>query len=135
MGAPIPDDARLKGPFKPMRFEAVVEDCIVGQGEIPQDLAGGFYRVGPTWKRPSKQGSTALLSMDGMVQGLVFEDGKAHFRNRWIRTPKYVLEDDHGKGMFEYTDGDFGDYRSWGHAQVRRDRYTEGVPHGTNNVN
>ena len=135
MGAPIPDDVRLKGPFKPMRFEAVVEDCIVSQGEIPDDLAGGFYRVGPTWKRPSKQGSSSLLSMDGMVQALVFEDGKATFRNRWIRTPKYQLEAAHGRGMFDYSDGDFNDYRSWGYGEVRRDQYTGGVPQGTNNVN
>ncbi len=135
MGAPVPNDARLKGPFKPMRFEAVVDDCIVSDGEIPQDLAGGFYRVGPTWKRPSKQGTNALLSMDGMVQALVFEDGKAHFRNRWIQTPKYQLEQQHGKGMFQYTDGGFGDYRSWGYGDVERDEYTSGVPQGTNNVN
>ena len=42
MGAPVPDDVRLKGPFQPMRFEATVEDCIVAEGEVPKDLAGGF---------------------------------------------------------------------------------------------
>lgn len=135
MGAPIPKDARLKGPFKPMRFEATVEDCIVSHGEIPQDLAGGFYRVGPTWKRPTKQKTNALLSMDGMVQGLTFADGKAEFRNRWIRTPKYQLEEKHGRGMFEWEDGGFGDYRSWGYGDVKRDEHTTGVPQGTNNVN
>ena len=57
MGAPVPNDARLKGPFKPMRFEATVEDCVVSHGEIPKELHGGFYRVGPTWKRPTLQGS------------------------------------------------------------------------------
>src|SRR5205807_2457750 len=46
----------LRGPFKPMRFEATVEDCIVSHGEIPADLNGGFYRNGPTWRRPSRQG-------------------------------------------------------------------------------
>ena len=45
----------LRGPFKPMRFEATVEDCIVTHGEIPVDLNGGFYRNGPTWRRPSRQ--------------------------------------------------------------------------------
>jgi carotenoid cleavage dioxygenase-like enzyme len=52
MGIQLPDDVRLKGVFKPMRFEATVEDCIVTYGEIPKDLTGGFYRNGPTWKRP-----------------------------------------------------------------------------------
>ena len=69
----LPTENSLRGPFQPMRFEATVDECIVTHGEIPEDLAGGFYRVGPTWKRPTKQGTNPLLSMDGMVQALVFE--------------------------------------------------------------
>ena len=34
---PIPNDIRLTGPLKPMRFEVDIEDCIV-QGEIPRTL-------------------------------------------------------------------------------------------------
>lgn len=75
MGYPIPKDTRLKGPFQPMRFEATVEECIVSHGEIPKELTGGFYRTGPTWKRPTKQGTNGLLSIDGMVQGITFENG------------------------------------------------------------
>ena len=30
----------LVGPFKPMRFEATVEDCIVTEGAIPRELNG-----------------------------------------------------------------------------------------------
>ncbi|TAM63331.1 MAG: hypothetical protein EPN51_27615, partial [Mycobacterium sp.] len=44
MGYTIPETVTTKGPFQPMRFEATVEECIVTHGEIPQDLAGGFYR-------------------------------------------------------------------------------------------
>jgi carotenoid cleavage dioxygenase-like enzyme len=136
MGYPIPAGTQFMGPFAPMRFEATVEECIVTHGEIPKDLAGGFYRTGPTWKRPPKDGQAdALLAMDGMVQGLVFDNGRADFRNRWIKTPKYMLEQQHGKGMFEWTDGTFRDYRSFGLGDVCRDRYTTGVSQGTNNVN
>lgn len=135
MGAPVPKDARLKGPFKPMRFEATVEDCVVSHGEIPKDLCGGFYRVGPTWKRPTAQGTNGLLSMDGMVQGLVFENGRADFRNRWVRTPKYLLEEKHGRGMFEWSDGAWQDWRNFGWGDVRRDRHNRGIPQGTNNIN
>src|SRR4030095_15718655 len=93
MGYPLPKETALKGPFQPMRFEATVEECIVSHGEIPKELSGGFYRTGPTWKRPFKDGqANALLAMDGMVQGLVIDNGRADFRNRWIRTPKYNLE-------------------------------------------
>jgi carotenoid cleavage dioxygenase-like enzyme len=135
MGVRLPDDVRLKGVFKPMRFEATVEDCIVTHGEIPKDLTGGFYRNGPTWKRPTAQGTIGLLGIDGMVQGLIFENGRADFRNRWIRTPKYVLEDLHGRGLFEWSDGDFGDWRTWGYANAPANQYTRGVPQGSNNVN
>lgn len=135
MGYPIPKDTRLKGPFQPMRFEATIEECIVSHGEIPKEIAGGFYRTGPTWKRPTKQGTNGLLSIDGMVQGITFENGRADFRNRWIRTPKYQLEERHGKGMFSWTDGCWDDWRNFGLGDVERDRFTTGIPQGTNNVN
>jgi carotenoid cleavage dioxygenase-like enzyme len=135
MGYSLPKDARLKGPFQPMRFEATVDECIVTHGEIPKDLSGGFYRTGPTWKRPTRQGTNGLLGMDGMVQALILDNGRADYRNRWIRTPKYLLEEQHGRGMFEWTDGDWADWRTYGYGDVQRDCYTTGVPQGTNNVN
>ncbi|WP_067671575.1 carotenoid oxygenase family protein [Nocardia miyunensis] len=135
MGYPIPDETSLRGPFRPMRFEATIEECIVTEGEIPKDLAGGFYRAGPTWKRPTRQGNNPVLGMDGMIQGLVFENGRADFRNRWVRTPKYLLEEKYQRGMFELSDGDFRDWRDFGWGCVRRDQYNQGVPQGTNNVN
>ncbi|MGV9868754.1 carotenoid oxygenase family protein, partial [Rhodococcus koreensis] len=67
MGYPLPKGNSLRGPFQPMRFEATVEECIVTHGEIPKELAGGFYRAGPTWRRPTRQGNNPLISMDGMV--------------------------------------------------------------------
>ncbi|GAA4491474.1 carotenoid oxygenase family protein [Rhodococcus olei] len=135
MSYSIPNDTRLKGPFQPMRFEATIDECVVSYGEIPKEIAGGFYRTGPTWKRPAAQGTNGLLSMDGMVQGLVLENGRADFKNRWIRTPKYELEERHGRGMFRWTDGDWDDWRNFGLGDVARDACNQGVPQGTNNVN
>src|SRR5438874_8344744 len=135
MSYAIPDDTRLKGVFTPMRFEATVEDCIVTEGEIPADIAGGFYRTGPAWKRPSQDGRCGMINIDGMVQGLVLENGRAHFRNRWIRTPKYLLEEQLGRGMFALTDG-FDDWRNWGWGDVvERNQYNAATPQGTNWVN
>ncbi|HEX9831491.1 MAG TPA: carotenoid oxygenase family protein [Mycobacterium sp.] len=135
MSYAIPDSVTTKGPFAPMRFEATVEECIVTHGEIPKDLAGGIYRTGPCWKRPFVQGGTPLLAMDGMVQGLVFENGRADFRNRWIRTPKYLLEEKYGRSMFEYSDGGFGDYRDYGYGTVKRTPENAHTPQGTNFIN
>jgi carotenoid cleavage dioxygenase len=135
MGYPLPHETALKGPFAPMRFEATVEECIVSQGEIPRDLSGGYYRCGPTWKRPTKQGSNALVSMDGMVQAIVFDNGRADFRNRWVRTPKYLLEEKHRRGMFAWTDGAFGDWRDFAYGDVQRDSFNCHTPQGTSNIN
>jgi carotenoid cleavage dioxygenase len=118
-----------------MRFEATVEECVVSQGEIPRELSGGFYRTGPTWKRPTQQGTNPLLSMDGMVQGLVLDNGRADFRNRWIRTPKYLLEERNQRGMFAWTDGGFHDWRDFAYGDVERNRFNRHTPQGTNNIN
>ncbi|MBV8929906.1 MAG: carotenoid oxygenase family protein [Mycobacteriaceae bacterium] len=131
----IPNSAVLSGAFRPMRFEATVEDCATTFGEIPKELSGGFYRVGPTFKRPTRQGGNGLLAMDGMVQGLIFDNGRADFRNRWIRTPKYLLEERHGRAMFCWTDGEWNDWRNIGFGQAVRDAFTRGIPQGANNIN
>ncbi|WP_197747385.1 carotenoid oxygenase family protein [Mycobacterium florentinum] len=125
----------LRGPMTPMRFEATVEDCAVSYGQIPRELNGGFYRNGPTWKRPSRQGIDTPYSMDGMIQGLVFRDGRADFRNRWTRTPKFRAEEIAGRALFEWSDGHFGDWRAWALGEVERNEYTRGIPQGTNAVN
>ncbi|MHB8694353.1 MAG: carotenoid oxygenase family protein [Solirubrobacteraceae bacterium] len=135
MSNTIPEKMWLMGPMKPMRFEANVDDCVVSDGEIPVEINGGFYRVGGTWKRPTVQGLTGAFTLDGMVQALVFREGRVDFRNRWIRTPKYLAEERAGRAVFEWTDGAFGDWRAYGWGEVIRNEYTHGVPQGTNNVN
>lgn len=135
MAPPYPQKMWLMGPLTPMRFEADVEDCIVTEGEVPKDLNGGFYRVGGTWKRPTRQGLVGPFTQDGMVQALTFREGRVDFKNRWIRTPKYLAEDRAGEALFDWTDGAFDDWRAFGWGEVIRNERTNGVPQGTNNVN
>lgn len=91
---------QFTGSMKPRRFKAAVQDCIV-EGEIPVDLTGGFYRCGPTWTRATVQSIASFSSHDGIVQGLIFENGKVNCLNRWVPSPKYLLEDKHDKALFE----------------------------------
>ena len=84
---------------------------------------------------PDASGIIGPFTLDGMVQALTFRDGRVDFRNRWIRTPKYVAEERAGRALFEWADGDFGDWRSFGWGEVARDEFTRGVPQGTNNIN
>ncbi len=55
--------------------------------------------------------------------------------HRWIQTPKYQLEQKHDRGMFEWEDDRFHDYRTWGYAKAKRDEFTTGIPQGTPNIN
>ena len=136
MGYPLPQEARLTGPFQPMRFEATVDECIVTHGEIPKDLAGGFYRVGPTWKRPTKQGTNGLLGMDGMVQA-------SRLRERARRLPEPLDPDAEvptrgaarPRACSSGPTAGWHDWRDYGYGDVKRDQYTCGVSQGTNNIN
>jgi carotenoid cleavage dioxygenase-like enzyme len=49
------DHPYLSGHHEPVRFEASAPDLIV-EGEIPDDLAGVFYRNGPEPLYPTRTG-------------------------------------------------------------------------------
>ena len=135
MAPRYPEKMWLMGPLTPMRFEATVDDCIVTEGEDPRFAQ---WRLLSRWRHmeaPDASGIIGPFTLDGMVQALTFRDGRVDFRNRWIRTPKYVAEERAGRALFEWADGDFGDWRSFGWGEVARDEFTRGVPQGTNNIN
>ena len=61
-------------------------------GEIPTDLRGTFFRNGPGRQRIGGEKYGHWFDGDGMLCSFSFNDGKAHFRNRYVRTPKYIDE-------------------------------------------
>lgn len=123
-----------RGVFWPMAFEAHVAECRV-IGEIPRDIFGGFYRNGPTQKYPARQGNETVFTTDGMVQGLILQDGKASFRNRWVRTPKFCAEERARQALFEWVDCNANDWTAFGLGDIIRNRFTEGLSHSTAMVN
>jgi len=131
--ASVPNVPNASGVNTPMRFEAVVEECIV-DGEVPADLNGGYYINGTTWQRPTLQGTNAFKSRNGMVQAYIFKEGKVSYRNRFTRTPKYLLEERLGRSVFEYHDA-FGDWRDTCVLPKRGNRLTDGVPEGGASTN
>ncbi|GAA5210766.1 carotenoid oxygenase family protein [Streptomyces thinghirensis] len=96
----FPDLPMYAGFQRPGRFEADVRDIEVVQGAIPHDLDGAFYRVGPDPQFPPLLGTDIPLNGDGMVSMFRFENGRAHFRNRWVRTPKFIAEREAGEPLF-----------------------------------
>jgi carotenoid cleavage dioxygenase-like enzyme len=134
MAQPLPETPLLQGPMAPWPMEGDIADAFVTQGEIPRDLNGALYRIGPNVKRRSARGTYGFHHGDGMVHALYLRDGKASYRNRWVRTPKLALEDKHDRALFEWED-DFPDWRSLGWAHVVRNALTDGVPAGVANTN
>ena len=71
-------------------------------GELPRELNGTLYRNGPN-PQFEAPGSHWFLG-DGMLHAFHLENGRASYRNRWVRTPKWQAEHDAGRALF----GGFG---------------------------
>jgi carotenoid cleavage dioxygenase-like enzyme len=103
MATPYPNDPLLRGPFEPIRFEADCADLVV-DGELPADLAGTLYRIGPN-PQDAPRGRYNPLQGDGMVHAFRIDGGRVAYRNRWVRTQQWTLERAAGRALFA-TSGD-----------------------------
>src|SRR3954471_7206706 len=79
----------LAGNYAPVRSEDDFELTVTG--ELPAGLNGALYRTGPN-PQFNPAGPHHWFMGDGMVHGFFIEDGKAKYRNRWVRTPKWEAE-------------------------------------------
>ncbi|MCG8673224.1 MAG: carotenoid oxygenase family protein [Pseudomonadales bacterium] len=66
--------------------------CDTIEGKIPKDLSGTFFRNGPGRMSVGNDQFGHWFDGDGMVSAITFHDGKVHYKNRFVRTPKYVKE-------------------------------------------
>lgn len=82
----------LLGPYAPVDTEIESSDLEV-IGKIPSDLNGLYVRNGPNPRMPTV-GRYHWFDGDGMLHGVYFENGKASYRNRWIRTEGLQAEED-----------------------------------------
>jgi all-trans-8'-apo-beta-carotenal 15,15'-oxygenase len=70
------------------------------EGNIPRDLRGSLYRNGPGLFERGGLRKPHLLDGDGLVQRLSFADGRARYQNAFVRTPKFVAEEEAGAFRF-----------------------------------
>lgn len=92
----------LAGNFAPVRSEDDFDLTV--KGEIPADLRGALFRIGPNPQFEPRDTNHHWFAGDGMVHGFYVADGKVSYRNRYVRTPKWELENEHGRSLF----GTFG---------------------------
>jgi len=93
----------LSGNFGPIRSEDDFADLKI-VGEIPKDLAGAFFRNGPNPQFAPRDNFHHWFAGDGMIHGFTVQDGKVRYRNRYVRTPKWTLENKAGHALY----GTFG---------------------------
>ena len=81
------------------------------EGEIPVELHGTFFRNGPGLLDINGQHYHHPFDGDGMICAIAFDNGRAHFRNRFVRTEGFVAEQEAGKILYR---GVFGTQKPGG---------------------
>ncbi len=83
------------GPWRPQTTEWDADDLTVVEGEIPRDLDGVYLRNTENPLHPALK-FYHPFDGDGMVHVVGFRDGKAFYRNRFIRTDGFAEENEAG---------------------------------------
>ncbi len=96
------DNPFLRGYYAPVNTESDAAHLQIS-GEMPKALCGTLYRNGPN-PQFATRGAYHWFSGDGMIHAFHIENGRASYKNRWVRTPKWQMEHDEGEGM----SGSFG---------------------------
>src|SRR5579863_2924142 len=84
--------------YEPIRMECDSAHLIV-EGEVPKELDGTFYRIGPN-PQFEPRGIYNPLNGDGMVHAFRLHQGRVSYRNRWVRTQQWTLERAAGRALF-----------------------------------
>ncbi len=92
------DHPYLHGLFAPTSREYGAEDLEV-EGELPADLYGAYVMNGPS-QRFTPVNRYHYYDGDAMLRAIYFRDGRASFRQRWIRNEAFVVEDIAGKNIW-----------------------------------
>jgi carotenoid cleavage dioxygenase len=101
-GANSPDEKdvprSMRRPAGLYRVEADVRDCEV-DGEIPADLNGAFYRVGPDAQYPLDPRNIPFDG-EGHVSMFRIKDGRVDYRSRYVKNERYLAQDKAGRALF-----------------------------------
>jgi all-trans-8'-apo-beta-carotenal 15,15'-oxygenase len=93
---------------QPNEYEYWIDDV---EGEIPSSLQGTLFRNGPGLLEVNEQRIHHPFDGDGMICAIAFDKGRAHFRNRFVRTEGYLKEQKAGKILYR---GVFGTQKPGG---------------------
>lgn len=96
-------------------YESLREECDYYidevEGQIPPALEGTLFRNGPGLLDVNGQPIHHPFDGDGMIVKVAFKNGRAHFRNRFVRTQSFLEEQAAGKILYR---GVFGTQKPGG---------------------
>ncbi|HEY9650685.1 MAG TPA: carotenoid oxygenase family protein [Coleofasciculaceae cyanobacterium] len=93
---------------QPNEYDYWIDDV---EGQIPAGLQGTLFRNGPGLLDINGQRLHHPFDGDGMISAITIKDGRAHFRNRFVRTEGFVKEQAAGKILYR---GVFGTQKPGG---------------------
>jgi len=93
---------------QPNEYDYWIEDI---EGEIPPALNGTLFRNGPGLLDVHGQPLHHPFDGDGMICAIAFDQGRAYFRNRFVRTEGFLKEQEAGKMLYR---GVFGTQKPGG---------------------
>jgi carotenoid cleavage dioxygenase len=95
------DNAYLNGNFSPIIKEEEFKDLKI-EGSIPPALNGRMLiRTGPNPRfKPRDMKYYHWFDGDGMMNAFYFEDGKVRYKNKYVETKKWLLENEAGEALF-----------------------------------
>ncbi len=70
-------------------------------GELPRNLCGTLYRNGPNPQFIPISPHHHWFGGDGMIHAFTIGDGRVRYRNRWVRTPKWLRENAAGRPLID----------------------------------
>ena len=83
------------GPWRPQTTELRADDLVAVEGEIPADLDGLYLRNTENPLHPALK-TYHPFDGDAMLHIVGFRDGKAFYRNRFVRTEAFEAEQEAG---------------------------------------
>lgn len=110
----IPEKSYARGDWQSgyqslkQEFDYWIDDV---EGQIPPELQGTLFRNGPGLLDINGMFIHHPFDGDGMISAIAFQDGRAHFHNRFIRTTAYLEEQQAGKILYR---GVFGTQKPGG---------------------
>ncbi|MFG1400225.1 carotenoid oxygenase family protein [Roseixanthobacter pseudopolyaromaticivorans] len=93
------DNPYLQGAFAPVSREIEQSDLEVVSGAIPAELSGVYMRNGPN-PRYEPISYAYPFDGDGMIHAVYFDNGRARYKNRFVRTRALAVEHRAGRAVY-----------------------------------